>query len=438
MNLTRHLYERQVFDMSNSYTHLTLQDRIIIAAGISNDSSKTAIADTIGKDKSTVGKEIRLHRFLKYKCRLPRECAAYKKCPYDRNCTPDCPDFVPFRCRRRDRTPGACNGCSRYSGCRFNKYWYNPQDAEKDYRSTLVDTRTGVNMTAAEAKEKAQIIKPLLDQGQSPYDILQAHPELDMSEKTLYTYIESGLFHEINGICSLDLRRQVSRKITKKSGARYKKRHDRTYLKGRLYTDYQTYLQENPEAHVTQMDTVYNDGTDGPFIQTFKFLGGSFLFAVYHDTRTAADMTDGVNLLERILGTALFRKYCEVILTDRGSEFTDAEGMEKDADATMRTRVFYCDPMRAGQKGSLENNHEELRYILPKGVKDLRAIGFTGQDKLNLILSNINSAPVQSCGGKTPFELLQFMFPDLYEKMIHYGLTPIEKDKVILKPYLLK
>ena len=102
MNLTRHLYERQVFDMSNSYTHLTLQDRIIIAAGISNGSSKTAIADTIGKDKSTVGKEIRLHRFLKYKCRLPRECAAYKKCPSDRNCTPDCPDFVPFRCRSSD------------------------------------------------------------------------------------------------------------------------------------------------------------------------------------------------------------------------------------------------------------------------------------------------------------------------------------------------
>ena len=76
MSLTRHLYERQVFDMSNSYTHLTLQDRIIIAAGISNGSPKAAIADTIGKDKSTVGKEIRLHRFLKYKCRLPLEMAA--------------------------------------------------------------------------------------------------------------------------------------------------------------------------------------------------------------------------------------------------------------------------------------------------------------------------------------------------------------------------
>ena len=112
--------------------------------------------------------------------------------------------------------------------------------------------------------------------------------------------------------------------------------------------------------------------------------------------------------------------------------------MEKDADTTMRTRVFYCDPMRAGQTGSLENNHEELRHILPTGVKNLRAIGLTGQDKINLILGHINAAPVKRCGGKTPFELLQFMFPDLCEKMIHYGLKPIEKDKVILKHYLLK
>ena len=44
-----------------------------------------------GKDKSTVGKEIRLHRTLRYKCPLPLECAVYKKCPYGRSCTSDCP-----------------------------------------------------------------------------------------------------------------------------------------------------------------------------------------------------------------------------------------------------------------------------------------------------------------------------------------------------------
>lgn len=424
--------------MGKEMSHLTLQDRVIIEAGIRNNSTKTAIASTIGKDKSTVGKEIRLHRTLRYKCPLPLECAVYKKCPYGRSCTSDCPGYIPFHCGRRDRSPGACNGCSYYSHCRFNKYFYDPQEADHEYRETLSDSRAGVNMTAAEAARKAEVIKPLLKQGQSPYEILQAHPELDMSEKTLYNYIETGLFHEINGICALDLRRQTSRKISKKTAARYKKRHNRTFMKGRTYSDYLAFRQENPASHVVQMDTVYNDEKNGPFIQTFKFLDGSFLFALYHDVKSEDEMTAGINKLEEILGRTLFLKYCEVILTDRGSEFYDADGIETDADGSRRTRLFYCDPMRACQKGSLENNHEELRYILPKEVKDLRAIGFTGQDKLNIILDNTNSSPIESRGGKTPFELLQFIFPDLFEKLMKYGLRPIEKDKVVLKPYLLK
>lgn len=422
--------------MSNPNVHLSIEDRVMIEAGIRNGSKKTSIADTIGKDKSTVGKEIKLHRILKSKCKLPRECAVYRKCRYGRECTADCPDFVPFHCSRRDRSPGACNGCSNWSRCHFNKYVYDPQAADHEYHMTLVDARTGVNMTMEEAKEKAEIIKPLLKQGMSPYVILQIHPELDMSEKTLYNYIESGLFHEINGICALDLRRQTSRKISKKAAAGYKKRQDRSYLKGRLYLDYQAFMEENPDALVMEMDTVYNDVTNGPFIQTFKFLKASFLFALYHDSKTAADMTDGINVLESILGTEVFRKYCAVILTDRGSEFTDAEGMEKDSEGMIRSRVFYCDPMRSNQKGSLENNHELLRYILPHEV-DLRAIGLTGQEKLNLALSHVNSFPLENIGGRTSFELLQFLYPDLYEKIIGYGLRQIRKDKVILQPYLL-
>lgn len=29
----------------------------------------------------------------------------------------------------------------------------------------------------------------------------------------------------------------------------------------------------------------------------------------------------------------------------------------------LRARLFYCDPQASHQKGSLENNHIELRYI---------------------------------------------------------------------------
>ena len=80
----------------NSFSHLTLEERRIILSGITNASTKTAIAQTIGKDKSTVGKEIKLHRSLTHKCKMPLECNHYKKCVYGRQCSPDCPEYTPF------------------------------------------------------------------------------------------------------------------------------------------------------------------------------------------------------------------------------------------------------------------------------------------------------------------------------------------------------
>lgn len=430
--------ERQVFmSTTNSFSHLNLEERRIILTGITNGSSKTAIAETIGKDKSTVGKEIKLHRVLKYKCRMPLECNNYRNCIYGRLCTADCAKYDPFKCSRRDRSPGACNGCSNWSKCRFDKYTYCPETAQSDYETTLVDSRQGVNLTTSEAKAIADTVGPLLKNGQSPYQIIVDHPELGITERTLYNYIEGGVFQEIAGITVMDLRRQVSRKISKKKSKGYKKRADRKYLHGRTYKDYKLYLDENPSVFITQMDTVYNDETNGPFIQTFKFLNAGILFAVLHDSKTAVSMKQGVDLLESILGTEIFRKYVHVLLTDRGPEFSAADAMENSADGTRRTRVFYCDPMQSGQKGSLENKHVELRYILPKGT-DLRALGLVDQAALNTALSHVNSVPLEMFGGKSPLDVADFMYRDLFEKLETFGLRKIEKDKVVLKPYLLK
>lgn len=371
---------------NNSFSHLTLEERRIILTGITNGSSKTAIAQTIGKDKSTVGKEIKLHRSLTHKCKVPLECNNYRKCPYGRRCTPDCPEYNPFKCSRRDRTPGACNGCSNWSKCRFDKYTYSPEDAQMDYRSVLVDSRQGVNLTTSEAKAIADI---------------------------------------------------VSRKMSKKKSKGYKKRVDKKYLQGRTYKDYKLYINENSNVFVTQMDTVYNDEINGPFIQTFKFINAGLIFAILHNSKTAESMKQGVDLLESILGTEVFQKYVHILLTDRGAEFSAADAIETGADGTRRTRVFYCDPMQSGQKGSLENKHIELRYILPKGT-DLYASGLTDQDSLNTVLSHVNSAPVEKLGGKSPLDVAEFMYHDLFEKFETFGLHKIEKDKVVLKPYLLK
>ena len=441
MNNTYVAINRKVFDMfkeiNNSHTHLTLDERRIILTGITNGSTKTAIAQTIGKDKSTIAKEIKLHRTISHKCGFPLECVNYRKCPFGRKCTTDCPEYSPFYCYRRDRSPGACNGCSKWSYCRYNKYTYNPEKAYADYKETLTEARAGVNLTTLEARKIAQTIAPLLKQGLSPYRILQMHPELEISEKTLYNYIEQDVFHDIADVTVMDLRRQVSRKISKKKSAVYKKRADNKYLIGRTYGNYKIYVSENPDCFVTQMDTVYNDETSGPFIQTFKILRASILIGILHKEKSAQAMIDGVNMLENILGSDVFRKYAHVILTDRGSEFSAADKLETSKDGTKRTRIFYCDPMQSGQKGSIENKHTELRYIFPKKT-NLSSLGLVNQNVLNLAMSHLNSAPLKILGGKSSLEFTEFLFPDLYEKLLEFGIQKINKDEIILKPYLLK
>lgn len=420
---------------NNKNLHLTVQERIIIEKGIENGSTKAAIALTIGKDKSTVGKEIKKHREPVHKSSYKINCANMKNCSHNHVCD-NCADFKPFTCNRRDRSPGACNGCSKYTHCRYDKYRYKADFSHKKYREDLVDSRTGINMSYEECKAMADIIVPLIKAGHSPYHIVTNHPELNISEKTLYNYIENGIFREF-GLLDIDLRIKTKRKIAKKASNKYKKREDKKYLNGRTYDDFINYTAENKNLSVVEMDTVYNNGSTGPFMQTFKFLDYSFMFIVYQEEKTAKSMVEGVDLLEKILGKDLFSEEVAIIKTDRGSEFCDAEGFEKEENESRRTRIFYCDPMASGQKGSLENNHKEIRYICPK-ENDLNDLGLNSQEKANLIVSHINSQSKEHLKGKSPLEVMEFMNPALYQKFKDFGIERINKDNIVLKPYLLK
>ena len=420
---------------NNKNLHLTVQERTIIEKGIENGSTKAAIALTIGKDKSTVGKEIKKHRELVHKSSYKINCANMKNCSHNHVCD-NCADFKPFTCNRRDRSPGACNGCSKYTHCRYDKYRYKADFSHKKYREDLVDSRTGINMSYEECKAMADIIVPLIKAGHSPYHIVTNHPELNISEKTLYNYIENGIFREF-GLLDIDLRIKTKRKITKKASNKYKKREDKKYLNGRTYDDFINYTAENKNLSVVEMDTVYNNGSTGPFMQTFKFLDYSFMFIVYQEEKTAKSMVEGVDFLEKILGKDLFSEEVTIIKTDRGSEFCDAEGFEKEENESRRTRIFYCDPMASGQKGSLENNHKEIRYICPK-ENDLKDLGLNSQEKANLIVSHINSQSKEHLKGKSPLEVMEFMNPALYQKFKDFGIERINKDNIVLKPYLLK
>ena len=425
---------------SNKYFHLTLAERQMIETGISHGSTKAAIAKTLGKDKSTIGKEIKLHRVKSFSISYPLDCSLFPKCK-NRNtflCNLQCPSYIQFTCKRRDRSPGACNGCEKYSRCHYDKYRYSASQADSEYRDSLVSTRLGINATLSQIKELGLLIKPLLAQGQSVYAILQNHPEIKLTEKTLYHYIEEGVFQNAGvSITCMDLKRQVRRKLAKKKSIEYSPRKDRSYLKGRTHKEYTEFKEMNPDASVVEMDTVYNDGSNGPFLQTFKFMKYDFLFCVYHQQKTSQTMLEGILLLESILGEQIFNEEVMVLKTDRGSEFILAEQAEIRDDGTRRTRLFYCDPMASWQKGSLENIHILIRDICPKET-DLYALGLDSQEKANRISSHINSYSKKKLNNKTSFSVLKFFNKEMADKLISQGLTEIPPDQVILKPYLLK
>lgn len=405
-------------------THLTLEDRKKVQEGLEKGLSRTEIAKNINKDISTVAKEIKNRRKLKPRNPFnnPITCTKFKEC---RICHGKCSEYEEIKCTRRDRKIGVCNLCPDISKCRLDKYFYYAKQAHESYLYTLKDSREGVNLNTKEMLEIVDIIKPLLKQGQSVYQILKNHPEIKMCSKTLYMYIESGIFQDY-GINNFSLRRQVSMRKRKN----LKKRKEPVNYEGRKYKDYLEFVKENPTIPTTQMDTVYNH-QDGPYIQTFIFQNTGLMIGFLHTEKTSESMASTLDNLQETLKDD-YQKFFSLLLTDRGSEFEKYELFEVNTEGEIRSNIFYCDPQTPSQKPHVENNHNYVRNIIPNG-KTLKNLT---QEDLNLMFSHINSTPRKVLNGKTPYEAFEFLYGNrILEKL---NIQKIEKDMVTLQPYLLK
>jgi len=407
-------------------THLTLDERKIIQAGIENNSSKADIARTIGKDATTVAKEIRKHRTLKLRNTFNRPvlCAKMQQCP-KKPCVKKCGEFDEPKCGRRDKSPGACNKCENMGKCIYDKYFYDAGKADEEYRRDLVDFREGFNLTTKERDGIAEVVAPLLKKGQSVHQILSSHPEIKQCEKTIYTYIENGVFKDF-GVDNFSLKEQVNRRLPKK----YKKRKEPANFAGRKYADFLAFRAENPDTPVVEMDTVYNSPS-GPYLQTFIFEKTAFMVGLLHVERTGAAMSGGVDTLQGSLGGAIFSKICSVILADRGSEFETWKLFEFGPGGESRLNIFYCDPMQSSQKPHVENNHNYIRDIIPNSYP----MDSLGQNDIDLMFSHINSTPRRSLGDKTPYEVFCFFYGE--QVAADLNIRRIERDDVVLKPMLI-
>lgn len=426
--------------------HMNQDNRVVIEKGLDNSEPLSGIAERIGKDPTTIAKEIKKHRVFQehnkfnespFRCANVKDChkkhvcgsylACKRECHRCNRCHTYCKDYQPFdyHCSKTDRAPFVCNGCKKKSACRLDKYYYRATTAQRQYKTVLVESRTGLNITEKELEALDSIVSPLVLQGQSIYMILQNHPEIAQSEKTLYNYIASGAL----SVGNLDLPKKVKYKPRKSNDSEI---DDSGIYEGRTYKDFQSYIKEFPDTKITETDTVLGCEGSKKVLLTLHYCAPDFMMAFLLDSKEAANVTAIFDAINKAIGTYLFCKTMPLILTDRGSEFKRPDALECGTDNVLRTSIYYCDPLASWQKPHCEKNHEYIRKICPKG----KSFDRLTQKDVNLMMSHINSSCRESLGGLTPFDLAKRMLP--YELLDFFKLKEIPADEVILTPDLLK
>lgn len=182
----------------------------------------------------------------------------------------------------------------------------------------------------------------------------------DICFKTLYNYIDKGLF---NSITNKDLPVKKSRKKKNMSHVVSLKN-----LSGRSIVERPKEIEERKEYGHWELDTVIGkrSGRECLFVLTERMTRQEYIFKEYGKT---VDSTVRVlDKLERLYGHEQFKKMFKTITIDNGVEFNNMERLEQSCLIdSKRTTVYYCHPYSAYERGSNENANKLIRRYIPKG-----------------------------------------------------------------------
>lgn len=416
------------------HKHMSFDDRLEIEKGLKENLSFKQISENIGKDCTTISKEIRTHLVFKDVGAVGRpfnDCIHRKNCCFKEKgklCNRlECSHYEKEECKKLNKPPYVCNCCPYKYSCTLTKKIYDSTYSYNEYTETLKSTREGITFNQEELNHLNDILVPLLkEQGQSIHHAYINNRDIIMcSEKEIYNLIDLGLLE----IKNQDLPRKIRYRKTPKRNTYYK--IDKKCLEGRKYEDFKEFIGNNPDVNVVEMDTV--EGIKGgKVLLTIHFVNCSFMLAFIRDHNDSQSVIDIFNMLEEILGLDTFRKLFIVILTDNGSEFTNPTKIETNSKGENRTKIFYCDPGRSDQKGSCEVNHEQIRRVLPKGT----SFDNLTQENINLLMSHINSYKRKKLNDCSPLQLFNLMYgSDITSKL---GIIEINPNEVNLTKDLLK
>lgn len=426
--------------------HLNIESRIIIEKQLDNKKTFKDIARVLGKDCTTISKEIKNHISYEktgaygkafndcrsaffHRCSQRHSCSkclslSNRPCWSCGICIENCASYERFTCPKLSKPPYVCNGCLDIRKCTLEKRFYKAALAQKEYEAVRSESRSGFALNEDELKTLDDTVSPLLKKGQSLHHIMIYHSdELMKSERTLYNYINNGLFSARN----IDMPRTVRMRPRKNVSNNFKV--DKACRIGRNYETYRHYIAEHPGIPVRQIDSV--EGIKGgAVLLTIHFKEQELQLAFLRKSNDSQSVIDVFDRLYFKLRPDIFMDIFPVVLADNGKEFSNPSAVEFDRQGNRRTTMFYCDPNAPYQKPNCENNHEMIRRIIPKGTD----IGRYTQKQINLMMSHINSYARSNLGNKSPYETFAFQYSEKILKA--FDLQKVPADEIMLNPSL--
>lgn len=242
------------------------------------------------------------------------------------------------------------------------------------------------------------IEKMIGEEKYSPYaaleDAKQHGIEVNICLKTLYNYIDNGLFLHIT---NKDL-------PVKKAAKKRNYDHVRT-----AHTHHGTSISERPKEIENradfgnwELDTVVGGkGTLAVLlVMTERSLNLEIIRKI--ESKSQECVVRELDKLERKLGSGKFKNFFKTITCDNGCENLDQLSMERSAITQgQRTKVYYAHPYSSWERGSNECANKLIRRFIPKKAD----ISKYSKKFIRYIEHWINNYPRKMFGGFSSYQL---------------------------------
>ncbi len=247
---------------------------------------------------------------------------------------------------------------------------YSPDKAQQKVDENLKARGTQLKI-GKDLKYANYIESKIVDEDYSPAAVLgelkaqgkEKNFTVTISVATLYSYIDKGIFLRLSN-------KDLPVKKNEKREYRKVQRKRKRAAAGESIENRPKEIESREEFGNWEMDSVL--GKRGKSKNTILALTerktrNEIIFKL--PDHSAQSVVNAMDALERRYGAELFRKIFKTITVDNGTEFSDAEGLQRSAIAggKARTKVYYCHPYSSSERGTNEVTNKMIRRKLPKG-----------------------------------------------------------------------